>query len=48
MRPKAAGTQAHFYTVVTRDTVDQQFAANRQRFLAEQGYDYRIVDSHDL
>jgi DNA excision repair protein ERCC-3 len=48
MRPKQSGSQAHFYTVVTRDTVDQQFAANRQRFLAEQGYDYRIVDSHLL
>lgn len=48
MRPKQSGSQAHFYTIVTRDTVDQQFAANRQRFLAEQGYDYRIVDSHDL
>ncbi|MFN8021664.1 MAG: DEAD/DEAH box helicase [Acidimicrobiales bacterium] len=48
MRPKQSGSQAHFYTIVTRDTVDQQFAANRQRFLAEQGYDYRIIDSHEL
>jgi DNA excision repair protein ERCC-3 len=48
MRPKHDGGQAHFYTIVTRDTVDQTFAANRQRFLAEQGYDYRIVDAHDL
>jgi len=48
MRPKADGGQANFYTIVTRDTVDQTFAANRQRFLAEQGYDYRIVDSHEL
>lgn len=44
MRPKHDGGQANFYTIVTRDTVDQTFAANRQRFLAEQGYDYRIVD----
>ncbi len=44
MRPKQDGGQANFYTIVTRDTVDQTFAANRQRFLAEQGYDYRIVD----
>ncbi len=44
MRPKQDGGQANFYTIVTRDTVDQSFAANRQRFLAEQGYDYRIVD----
>jgi DNA excision repair protein ERCC-3 len=39
---------AHFYTVVSRDTVDADFAANRQRFLAEQGYAYRIVDADDL
>ncbi|WGL53167.1 DEAD/DEAH box helicase [Nocardioides sp. BP30] len=39
---------AHFYTVVSRDTVDADFAANRQRFLAEQGYAYRIVDADDV
>ena len=48
MRPKADAGQASFYSIVTRDTVDQIFAANRQRFLAEQGYDYRIVDAHNL
>lgn len=48
MRPKADGRTAHFYTVVARDTVDQDFAAHRQRFLAEQGYAYRIVDAEDL
>lgn len=48
MRPKQDGRTAHFYAVVTRDTVDQEFAAHRQRFLAEQGYAYRIVDAHDL
>ena len=48
MRPKADGRTAHFYTVVARDTVDQDFAAHRQRFLAEQGYTYRIVDAEDL
>ena len=31
--------------MVSRDTVDQEFAAHRQRFLAEQGYAYRIVDA---
>lgn len=45
MRPKADGKTAHFYAVVTRDTVDAEFAAHRQRFLAEQGYAYRIVDA---
>lgn len=48
LRPKADGRTAHFYTVVVRDTQDQDFAANRQRFLAEQGYAYRIVDAEDL
>jgi len=48
MRPKADGRTAHFYAIVTRDTVDQDFAAHRQRFLAEQGYAYRIVDAEDL
>ena len=48
MRPKADGRTAHFYAIVTRDTVDQDFAAHRQRFLAEQGYAYRIIDAEDL
>jgi DNA excision repair protein ERCC-3 len=48
LRPKADGRTAHFYTVVTRDTVDADFAAHRQRFLAEQGYSYRIVDADDV
>jgi len=38
LRPKSEGKTAHFYTIVSRDTVDAEFAANRQRFLAEQGY----------
>jgi DNA excision repair protein ERCC-3 len=48
LRPKGDGRTAHFYTVVARDTVDAEFAAHRQRFLAEQGYAYRIVDADDL
>ena len=48
LRPKGDGRTAHFYTVVARDTVDQEFAAHRQRFLAEQGYAYTIVDAEDL
>jgi DNA excision repair protein ERCC-3 len=44
LRPKKNGVQAHFYTLVTRDTVDQTFAANRQLFLTEQGYRYTITD----
>ncbi len=48
LRPKAEGKTAHFYTVVSRDTVDADFAQNRQRFLAEQGYAYRIIDAAAL
>ncbi len=48
LRPKADGGGARFYSVVSRDTKDQEFAAHRQRFLAEQGYAYRIVDADDL
>lgn len=45
LRPKALGGTAHFYTVVSRDTDETRFARNRQRFLAEQGYRYNIVDA---
>ncbi|MDN5857425.1 MAG: DEAD/DEAH box helicase [Pseudonocardia sp.] len=48
LRPKGDGRQAHFYSVVSRDTVDTDYAQHRQRFLAEQGYAYRIVDADDL
>ena len=48
LRPKPDGRAARFYAVVARDTVDQEFAQHRQRFLAEQGYGYRILDAHDL
>jgi DNA excision repair protein ERCC-3 len=48
LRPKSDGRQAHFYTVVARDTLDAEYAAHRQRFLAEQGYAYTIVDADDL
>ena len=48
LRPKSDGRQAHFYSVVSRDTLDTDYAAHRQRFLAEQGYAYRIVDADDL
>ena len=48
LRPKADGRGARFYSIVARDTVDQDFAQNRQRFLAEQGYAYRIIDGEDV
>ncbi|WAB80369.1 DEAD/DEAH box helicase [Microcella daejeonensis] len=48
LRPKKSGLPAHFYTLVARDTVDQDFAQNRQRFLAEQGYSYTILDATSI
>lgn len=48
LRPKGDGRTARFYAIVARDTVDQDFAAHRQRFLAEQGYAYRIIDADEL
>jgi len=48
LRPKGDKRTAHFYAVVARDTVDADFAQHRQRFLAEQGYAYRIIDAEDL
>ncbi len=45
---RPTGETARFYAVVSRDTVDADFAQNRQRFLAEQGYAYRIIDADDL
>ena len=48
LRPKADGRTARFYSVVSRDTIDQDFAQNRQRFLAEQGYSYKIIDADDV
>ena len=48
LRPKKSGHTASFYTLIARDTVDQDFAQNRQRFLAEQGYSYTILDAEEL
>ncbi|ERS52914.1 MULTISPECIES: DNA repair helicase XPB [Corynebacterium] len=46
LRPKE--TAALFYTLVTRDSLDADYAMHRQRFLAEQGYAYRLMDAVDL
>ncbi|KAB1643121.1 DNA repair helicase XPB [Gulosibacter chungangensis] len=48
LRPSSTGVSASFYTIVSRETVDQDFAQNRQRFLAEQGYAYSILDAESL
>ncbi|HEY4035515.1 MAG TPA: DNA repair helicase XPB [Ktedonobacteraceae bacterium] len=48
LRPKSDGGLAYFYSIVTRDTRDQEFSANRQLFLTEQGYRYVIEDAENL
>ena len=48
LRPKPGANQAHFYSVVTGDTVEQEFALKRQLFLCEQGYEYQIADAHEF
>jgi len=48
LRPKSDGGLAYFYSIVTRDTRDQDFSANRQLFLTEQGYRYVIEDAERL
>ncbi|HSR23422.1 MAG TPA: DNA repair helicase XPB [Candidatus Eisenbacteria bacterium] len=48
LRPKADGGQARFYTLVSRETNDQDYAMHRQLFLAEQGYHYEIVDESEV
>ena len=48
LRPKTSGHTASFYTLIARDTVEQDFAQNRQRFLAEQGYSYTILDAEGI
>ena len=48
LRPKSDGSIAHFYSLVTRETRDQEFATHRQLFLTEQGYRYEIIDAETL
>ncbi|HEV3261186.1 MAG TPA: DNA repair helicase XPB [Gemmataceae bacterium] len=48
LRPKAGGEIAHFYTLVTRDTRELDFAHHRQLFLTEQGYSYSIADGGEM
>nr|WP_211658354.1 DNA repair helicase XPB [Phytoactinopolyspora halophila] len=48
LRPKQDGRTARFYSVIARDTLDQEYAQHRQRFLAEQGYAYRITDAEEV
>lgn len=48
LRPKPDDNKAHFYTLVTRDTREQEFSLHRQLFLVEQGYPYDIIEMETL
>ena len=49
LRPKSSGDgDAHFFTLVTRDTRELDFAHHRQMFLTEQGYSYEILDEKEV
>jgi len=48
LRPKSDGAYAHLYTLVTRETRDEEFAAKRQRYLTEQGYSYDILYASEI
>ncbi len=48
LRPKKGGKQAYFYTIVSKETVGQEYSANRQRFLTEQGYRYIILYGDEI
>ncbi len=48
LRPKADGSAAIFYSLITRNTLDQDYAVNRQLFLTEQGYQYTIHDMSEM
>jgi DNA excision repair protein ERCC-3 len=43
LRPKQDGRVAHFFTLVSRDTREEEFAHHRKLFLTEQGYSYQVV-----
>jgi DNA excision repair protein ERCC-3 len=49
LRPKSSGEgDAHFFTLVSRDTRELDFAHHRQMFLTEQGYTYEILDEREV
>jgi len=48
LRPKEDGSIAHFYSLVSRETCDQDYSVKRQLFLTEQGYRYEIRNAEDV
>jgi len=47
LRPKRDGREAHFYSIVTSDSVELDFSMHRQLFLTEQGYKYYILNGDE-
>jgi DNA excision repair protein ERCC-3 len=48
LRPKADGRAAHFFTLVSRDTREEEYAHHRKLFLTEQGYTYKVVSIDNI
>ncbi|MHB8361392.1 MAG: DEAD/DEAH box helicase, partial [Thermoplasmataceae archaeon] len=48
LRPKSTGVEANFYSIITRDTVDQEYSMRRQLFLTERGYHYTIMEHDEI
>jgi len=48
LRPKADGRAARFFTLVSRDTREEEFAHHRKLFLTEQGYSYQVHIAEEL
>ena len=48
LRPKPQGESATFYSLVTKNTKDQEFSQKRQLFLTEQGYKYTIWEAQSF
>lgn len=48
LRPKKIENKAYFYSLVTKETVEQDFSLKRQLFLVEQGYQYEILEADGL
>jgi DNA excision repair protein ERCC-3 len=48
LRPKSDGSMSKFYSLTSENTVDQEYAEKRQRFLTERGYYYELVNAEQI
>jgi DNA excision repair protein ERCC-3 len=48
MRPKTGLSSVHFYSLVSKDTIEEEKSTHRQFFLAEQGYSYVVIDHDEI